>query len=77
MSALSFLVEYARAGLLLVTPELAAAGFSGIDTGKVRGGIDDGNVRFGDAGFVVEISVVPSGVGALERVGATEAAPHQ
>ena len=35
----------------MVTPELAAASFSGIVTGKVRGGIDDGSVFFGDAGF--------------------------
>ena len=50
MSAFSRLVEFARAGLLLVTPELAAASFSGIVTGEVRVGIDDGSVFFSDAG---------------------------
>ena len=46
-----FLVEYARGGLLLVTPGLAAADFSGLVTVCLgRGGIDGGSSCFGDFG---------------------------
>ena len=46
-----FLVEYAGRGLLLVTPGLAAAGFSGLVTVCLgRGGIDGGSSCFGDFG---------------------------
>ena len=51
MSAFFRFVEYAGAALLWVTPELAAAGFSGLVTVGGRGGIDGGNDRFGDADF--------------------------
>ena len=50
MSAFFLFVEYARAGLLLVTPELAAAGFSGLVTAGGRGGIDGGSSCFSDFG---------------------------
>ena len=50
MSAFFLFVEYARGGLLWVTPELAAAGFSGLVTAGGRGGIDGGNNCFGDFG---------------------------
>ena len=50
MSAFFRFVEYAGAALLWVTPELAAAGFSGLVTAGGRGGIDGGNNRFGDFG---------------------------
>ena len=46
-----FLVEYAGRGLLLVTPGLAAADFSGLVTvGFGREGIDGGSSCFGDFG---------------------------
>ena len=46
-----FLVEYARRGLLLVTPRLVAADFSGLITvGFGREGIDGGSSCFGDFG---------------------------
>ena len=46
-----FLVEYARRGLLLVTPGLAVADFSGLVTVCFgRGGIDGGSSCFGDFG---------------------------
>ena len=51
VSAICWFVEYARAGLLWDTPELAAAGFSGLVTFRGRGGIDGGNDRLCDADF--------------------------
>ena len=51
MSAFCRFMEYTRAGLLLVIPELAAAGFSGLVTVGGRGGINGGNDRFGDTNF--------------------------
>ena len=46
-----FLVEYARRGLLLASPGLAAAGFCGLITiGFGREGIDGGRICFGDFG---------------------------
>ena len=51
MSAFFRFVEYAGAALLWVTPELAAAGFSGLVTAGGRGGIDGGNNYFGGGDF--------------------------